>query len=144
MAFYDVIYDDASKINEPSSDGTSGQVLTTDGNGGRSWATVSSGAEIDDTTTSSSKVWSSSKINTELTNKANANQLDEWSEEKTLASGNTFTFSGLNSSYSYKLFCDNPKAYISDVTQTGTTVVYTMGGDGLLVGTTKGKLRIIK
>lgn len=71
-------------------------------------------------------------------------KLDEWTSEVTLASGNTFTFTGLNSTYSYKLFCDNPKAYISDVTQTGTTVVYTMGGSGLLVGTTKGKLRVIK
>lgn len=30
-----------SYIEEPSSDGTNGQVLTTDGNGGRSWTTVS-------------------------------------------------------------------------------------------------------
>lgn len=32
------------KINEPSSEGTNGQVLTTDGNGGRSWTTVQSGS----------------------------------------------------------------------------------------------------
>lgn len=31
-----------SKINEPTAEGTSGQVLTTDGNGGRTWTTVSS------------------------------------------------------------------------------------------------------
>jgi len=31
------------KVNEPSSEGTSGQVLTTDGNGGRSWTTVQGG-----------------------------------------------------------------------------------------------------
>lgn len=30
-----------TKITEPSSEGTAGQVLTTDGNGGRSWTTVS-------------------------------------------------------------------------------------------------------
>lgn len=86
----------------------------------------------------------SGSLTTALGNKADADDLDEWSTEVTLASGNTFTFTGLNNNYSYKLFCDNPKAYISDVTQTGTTVVYTMGGDGLLVGTTKGKLRVIK
>lgn len=71
-------------------------------------------------------------------------KLDEWTSEVTLASDNTFTFTGLNDSYGYKLFCDAPKAYPIDITQTGTTVVYTMGGSGLLVGTTKGKLRIIK
>lgn len=32
-----------NKVNEPAVEGTSGQVLTTDGNGGRSWTTVSSG-----------------------------------------------------------------------------------------------------
>lgn len=40
-----LLYDQlASKISEPSSEGTSGQVLTTDGNGGRTWTTVSGGA----------------------------------------------------------------------------------------------------
>ena len=33
----------SGKINEPSSEGTSGQVLTTDGNGGRTWTTVQGG-----------------------------------------------------------------------------------------------------
>lgn len=45
----------ALKVNEPASEGTSGQVLTTDGNGGRSWTTFGgSGAElanVDDTFT---------------------------------------------------------------------------------------------
>ena len=34
---------DSAKVNEPSSEGTSGQVLTTDGNGGRTWTTVQGG-----------------------------------------------------------------------------------------------------
>lgn len=34
----------ASKVSEPSSEGTNGQVLTTDGSGGRSWTTVSGGS----------------------------------------------------------------------------------------------------
>lgn len=34
---------DARYIGEPASDGTSGQVLTTDGSGGRTWQTVSGG-----------------------------------------------------------------------------------------------------
>lgn len=42
------------KMNEPASEGTAGQVLTTDGNGQRTWTTVESGGssiEIDDTLT---------------------------------------------------------------------------------------------
>lgn len=38
-----VIPDISGKINEPSTDGTSGQVLATDGNGGRYWKTESGG-----------------------------------------------------------------------------------------------------
>ena len=37
----------SEKINEPYQEGTNGQVLTTDGNGGRSWATISSGTVSD-------------------------------------------------------------------------------------------------
>lgn len=36
----------AGKISEPSEDGTAGQALVTDGNGGRSWATVQGGGGI--------------------------------------------------------------------------------------------------
>lgn len=36
----------AAKISEPSEDGTAGQALVTDGNGGRSWATVQGGSGI--------------------------------------------------------------------------------------------------
>lgn len=36
---------DATKVNEPAGEGTSGQVLTTDGSGGRSWTTVQGGGE---------------------------------------------------------------------------------------------------
>ena len=34
-----------NKISEPATEGTAGQVLTTDGNGGRSWTTVSGGGD---------------------------------------------------------------------------------------------------
>lgn len=37
------VSDISGKVNEPSSEGTAGQVLTTDGNGGRTWTTVSGG-----------------------------------------------------------------------------------------------------
>lgn len=37
-----------NKIDEPSSEGTNGQVLTTDGNGGRSWTTVSGASRLPD------------------------------------------------------------------------------------------------
>ena len=36
--------DDVGAIAEPTNEGTSGQVLTTDGNGGRTWTTVNSGS----------------------------------------------------------------------------------------------------
>ena len=59
-----------SYIKEPSSDGTSGQVLTTDGNGGRSWTTVQGGggAVIDDTAGAgdTNKAWSADKLTTDL------------------------------------------------------------------------------
>lgn len=44
----------SGKMNEPASEGTAGQVLTTNGNGQRTWTTVESGGssiEIDDTLT---------------------------------------------------------------------------------------------
>lgn len=44
----------SGKMNEPASEGTAGQVLTTDGNGQRTWTTIESGGssiEIDDTLT---------------------------------------------------------------------------------------------
>ena len=54
-------------IVEPSSDGTSGQVLTTDGHGGRRWTTVQgggTGAVIDDSagTGDTDKAWSANKL----------------------------------------------------------------------------------
>ena len=39
--------DISGKIDEPASEGTNGQVLTTDGAGGRIWATVSGGGAVD-------------------------------------------------------------------------------------------------
>ena len=46
-----------SYIEEPASEGTSGQVLTTDGNGGRSWSTIQSGLVVP-TFTYSNNSWS--------------------------------------------------------------------------------------
>ena len=58
------------KITEPETEGTSGQVLTTDGNGGRSWTTVQGGggANIDDTAGAgdTDKAWSANKLTTEF------------------------------------------------------------------------------
>lgn len=55
-------------IEEPSSDGTNGQVLTTDGNGGRSWTTVDASSIIDDTAGDgdTDKVWSADKVSEEF------------------------------------------------------------------------------
>ena len=38
----------SNKISEPSVEGTNGQVLTTDGNGGRTWTTISTDLDLDD------------------------------------------------------------------------------------------------
>ena len=48
-----VLYDDLrrrvdGKMDEPASEGSNGQVLTTDGNGGRSWTTPSGGGGVSD------------------------------------------------------------------------------------------------
>ena len=52
--FSDVLNAINDKISEPQSEGTSGQVLTTDGNGGRTWETVQGGGsstiEVKDST----------------------------------------------------------------------------------------------
>ena len=61
-------------IKEPSSDGTSGQVLTTDGQGGRRWTTVQgggTGAVIDDSagTGDTDKAWSANKLTQEFSKK---------------------------------------------------------------------------
>ena len=42
-----VLSEITSKMDEPESEGTSGQVLTTDGSGGRTWTTPSGGGSID-------------------------------------------------------------------------------------------------
>ncbi len=50
---FDIVDDKArddlsNKISEPSDEGTNGQVLTTDGNGGRTWTTISTDLDLDD------------------------------------------------------------------------------------------------
>lgn len=62
----------AAKVSEPETEGTTGQVLTTDGNGGRTWQDAAGGAEIDDTTTAADTVWSSEKTSDELETVSNA------------------------------------------------------------------------
>ena len=65
-----------SYIEEPSSEGTNGQVLTTDGNGGRTWTTVQGGggASIDDTAGEgdTTVVWSADKTATEVSSLSEA------------------------------------------------------------------------
>ena len=62
----------SNKISEPQTEGTSGQFLQTDGNGGRTWATPSGGdptSIIDDTAGAgdTNKVWSADKSASENT-----------------------------------------------------------------------------
>ena len=94
-------------------------------------------------------VYTKTEINTQLNGKANTSSLDGWTSAVTLASGNTVTFTGLNDSYGYKLFCvNNPNAIQTNCVKTGSgtsmQLVYTVSGDGLQVGITQFKLRIVK
>ena len=64
-------------IKEPATDGTNGQVLTTDGQGGRSWTTVQGGSGVDIATswgnpTSDSKVPSEKLVKDSLDLKLNS------------------------------------------------------------------------
>lgn len=85
-----------------------------------------------------------------ISGKANISQLDSWSSEATLASGNTVTFTGLNDSYGYELFSVDDEKPISwsDCTKTGSgtsmQLVYTVSGASLQVGISKFVLRILK
>ena len=82
---------------EPASEGTSGQVLTTDGQGGRSWTTVEAGTSIIDDTAGSGdtdKVWSADKSSSEINslNSAINGKISEPSSEGT--SGQILTTDG--------------------------------------------------
>lgn len=88
--------------------------------------------------------YTKTEVDTALAGKANTSQLDEWTAEQTLGAGNTVTFSGLNDNLAYDLYCDAVGAGIQSVTKSGTSLTYVLTGSGLLVGTTKCKLRIVK
>lgn len=80
-----------------------------------------------------------------------AGALDEWTEEATATTSGTdtvVTFTGLNDSLAYDIYCDaeNTSAEIKSKTGSGTsvTLVYKLTGSNVLVGTTKAKLRVLK
>lgn len=74
--------------------------------------------------------------------------LDSWTNEVTLASGNTATFTGLDDSLAYKPFIDDANAYFTNCARTGSgtslQLVYTFAGGNIQVGVTKVKLRIFR
>lgn len=86
---------------------------------------------------------SDSVLESELTNK-----LDEWTDEVLVASNKTVTFTNLDDSLDYLLFCDALMTTYTAATKSGsgsnTTLTYTLSGDNVVGGTTKCKLRIIK
>ena len=57
---------------------------------------------------------------------------DTWTETKTVQSDNTVTFTGLNDSYGYELYCQNKLVGISAMSKTGSgtsvQIVYTVTG----------------
>ena len=80
-----------------------------------------------------------------LTNKELTDSLDEWSSASLVQSDNTVTFTGLNDTYGYDLYCSDKLIGISSISKTGSgdnvTLVYTV------TGATAGdscKLRIVK
>ena len=80
-----------------------------------------------------------------LTNKELTDSLDEWSSASLVQSDNTVTFTGLNDTYGYDLYCSNKLIGVSSISKTGSgdnvTLVYTV------TGATAGdscKLRIVK
>ena len=80
-----------------------------------------------------------------LTNKELTDSLDGWSSASLVQSDNTVTFTGLDDSYAYDLYCVDKLIGISSISKTGSgsniTLVYTV------TGATAGdscKLRIIK
>lgn len=103
-------------VPEPSSEGTSGQVLTTDGNGGRSWTTV--GGD-------------------EWTNTATVGLVNNTDYQ--------VDFNGLNDDYGYELFCQDKLIGISSVTKigSGSNIRLIFKVTGAAIGDVC-KLRIIK
>lgn len=80
-----------------------------------------------------------------LTNKELTDSLDGWSSVSLVQSDNTVTFTGLDDSYAYDLYCVDKLIGISSISKTGSgstiTLVYTV------TGATAGdscKLRIVK
>ena len=67
---------ETGKISEPSAEGTSGQVLTTNGNGGRVWTTPTGSGVTVDTTLSVSGAASDSKIVGDITGDITKRQQD--------------------------------------------------------------------
>lgn len=91
------------------------------------------------------------KIDGLETSKADTTDLDEWTDEATATTSGTdtvVTFTGLNDSLAYDIYCDaiNTSAEVKSKTGSGTnvTLVYKLTGSNVLVGTTKAKLRIVK
>lgn len=87
----------------------------------------------------------------DLNSKADTTDLDEWTSEATATTSGTdtvVTFTGLNDSLAYDIYCDaiNTSAEVKSKTGSGTnvTLVYKLTGSNVLVGTTKAKLRIVK
>lgn len=122
------------KIANPSTK-SANQVLTWNGS---AWvaADASGGAEINDNTTSSSKVWSSTKTN---------NMIDSWhtyqnaKEEVTVSSAGeaTIVFHDIRADYAYRLMADTTDGSLitvksSSFTQTGAL---TGGGTSIATGT---------
>ena len=83
-------------------------------------------------------------VSSAISGKANSSDLDGWTTAATVSSG-TVTFTGLDDSLAYDLYCERPNVTVSSIAQTGSgtsmQLVYTLSGatDG-----DSCKLRILK
>ena len=101
---------------------------------------------VDQTYSSSStNAQSGTAVASAVSGKADASDLDDWTATSTVQSNNTVTFTGLNDSYGYDLYCENKVLGISAMSKTGsgTSVSITYTATGAASGDVC-KLRILK
>jgi len=83
-------------------------------------------------------------VTSAISGKANASDLDGWSTAALVSSG-TVTFTGLDDSLAYDLYCERPNVSVSNIVQTGSgtsmQLVYTLSGAS---DNDSCKLRILK
>ena len=107
-----------------------GTTITVDGNG---VASAAASGTVDQTyNASSTNAQSGTAVAGAISTKADSSDLDSWTATATVQSNNTVTFTGLNDSYGYDLYCENKVLGISAMSKTGSgtsvSITYTVTG----------------